>query len=39
LGRHIYEFKDMDGSSKDSVPEIFLALISYFEANPHLMQT
>ena len=29
----------MEGSGKDAVPEIFLALISFFEANPDLMQT
>ena len=35
----MYEFKVIEGSGKDAVPEIFLALVSFFEANPHLMQT
>jgi hypothetical protein len=35
----LYEFKGIEGSGKDAVPKIFLALIGFFEASPHLMQT
>jgi hypothetical protein len=28
----------LEGSGKDAVPEIFLALIGFFEANPDLMK-
>jgi hypothetical protein len=40
IGKHIYEFKRRDtGADQEEVPEIFVLLVSYFEAQPELMRT
>ena len=39
MGKHIAELKQLEGSAKESVPEVFLLLIGYYEANPELMKT
>ena len=46
IGKHLYEFrrKTFEGESelgdnKESVPEIFVLLVSYFEVQPHLLKT
>lgn len=36
IGKHLQEF---EREEKNSVPYIFIALISYFEASPELMET
>lgn len=36
IGKHIYEFKRKD---PDSVPEIFILLVAYFEINEFLLKT
>ena len=36
IGKHIYEFKNKGG---DSVPDVFILLISFFEMHPELYKT
>jgi len=38
MGKHLIEFKRPDGSERDSVPEIFVLLVNFFEENPECLK-